>query len=170
MPSSSFFSAKKAVQSGMRNHEWGLSYNDVHLRPEGRRLSSSASIDSLATMEATALAHATSSRFILLSSPMSTGTSTDVCRDDEASSPRPLRTTSNCGNHRFILQSTSALSSGPRGGDRAARRWRSPRVSGARSPVEEPTHRWSRAPVEELARWCLDGWLQEGVDGGGAEP
>jgi hypothetical protein len=76
----------------MRNHEWGLSYNDVHLRPEGRRLSSSASIDSLATMEATALAHATSSRFILLSSPMSTGTSTDVCRDDEASSPRPLTT------------------------------------------------------------------------------
>jgi hypothetical protein len=56
-------------------------------------------------------------------------------------------------------------------GDRAARRWRSPRVSGATrlvedptcrwrslcaggagSSVEEPTRRWSRAPVEEPTR------------------
>jgi hypothetical protein len=51
-----------------------------------------------------------------------------------------------------------------------ARRWRSLCAGGARSPVEEPTRRWSCALVEEITRWCLDDWLQEGANGGGAEP
>jgi hypothetical protein len=69
------------------------------------------------------------------------------------------------------------------------RRWSRTIGGGSRSSMEEPVRRWilftgggahmpvelcvgggAHSSVEELARWCLDGRLQEGADGGGMEP
>jgi hypothetical protein len=115
-----------------------------------------------------------------------------VVTTDSSSNLHPPRPQA-CGKgDRAARRWRSPLASG---GARApvdlCHRWSRTTGGGSRSSVEEPVRRWSpftggvhtlvepRAgrgahslvgAVEELARWCLNDWLQEGADGGGAEP